>query len=148
MLPPDGHAVDRGSFSRGRHLMNRHVGKVASYDGAMLKVTELFSKAVLLPMFVYGDCMAVCTILFFLYTCQQCVWLKSTNLKRPHTFVYMVFLVIVLEDVFVVFSNLIVCICICLCSCRARVGGPVCYSGCVYVCGMVHVLDVCKHLCR
>ena len=27
---------------------------MASYDGAMLKVTELFSKAILLPMFVNG----------------------------------------------------------------------------------------------
>ena len=49
------------------------VGKVASYDDATLKVTELFSKAILLPMFVYGDCMAVCSIL---YTRQQRVWLK------------------------------------------------------------------------
>ena len=48
------------------------VRKVASYDGAMLKVTELFSKAILLPMFVNGDCMAVCLIL---YICQQRVWL-------------------------------------------------------------------------
>ena len=40
---------------------------MASYDDAMLKVTELFSKAILLPMFVYGDCMAVC---FVLYRCQ------------------------------------------------------------------------------
>ena len=30
------------------------VGKVASYDGAMLNVPELFSKAVLLPMLDYG----------------------------------------------------------------------------------------------
>ena len=49
--------VDWGSSSRGRNLMNWLVGKVAPYDGAMLKVTELFSKAILLPMFVYGDCM-------------------------------------------------------------------------------------------
>jgi hypothetical protein len=49
------------------------VGKVASYDGAKLKVPELFSKAILLPMFVYGDGMAVCWIL---YTCQQRVRLK------------------------------------------------------------------------
>ena len=44
-----------------------------SYDGATLKVTELFSKAILLPMFVYGDCIAVCSIL---YICEQWVWLK------------------------------------------------------------------------
>jgi hypothetical protein len=37
------------------------------------KGIELFSKAILLPMFVYGDCMVVCSIL---YTCQQKVWLK------------------------------------------------------------------------
>ena len=36
-------------------------------------VTELFRKATQLPTFVYGDCMAVCSIL---YTCQQRVWLK------------------------------------------------------------------------
>ena len=41
-------------------MMNWHVGKVASYGGATLKVTELFSKAMLLSMLVYDDCMAVC----------------------------------------------------------------------------------------
>ena len=60
--------VDWGSSSRAEI-----VGNVPSYDGAMLKVTDLFSKAILLPMFVYGDCMAVCSILS---TCQQWVWLK------------------------------------------------------------------------
>ena len=49
------------------------VRKVASYDGATLKVTELFSKDILLPMLVYGDCMAVCSIS---YTCQKGVLLK------------------------------------------------------------------------
>ena len=39
-----------------------------THDSATLKVTESFSKAILLPMFVYGNCMAVCSIL---YTCQQ-----------------------------------------------------------------------------
>jgi hypothetical protein len=39
----------------------------------LMTVTELFRKAILIPMFVYGDCMAVCSIL---YTCQQRVWLK------------------------------------------------------------------------
>ena len=34
---------------------------------------QLFSKANLVPMFVYGDCTAVCSIL---YTCQQWVWLE------------------------------------------------------------------------
>ena len=33
-----------GQLYQGRHLTNWLVGKVASYDGAMLKVTELFSK--------------------------------------------------------------------------------------------------------
>jgi hypothetical protein len=46
---------------------------VASYDGTTLKVTELFSKTILLSMFVYRDCMAVCLIL---YTYQYGVWLK------------------------------------------------------------------------
>ena len=41
-------------------MMNLLVGKVASYEGATLKVTELFTKAILLPMLVNGDCMAVC----------------------------------------------------------------------------------------
>ena len=36
---------------------------LASYDGATSKVTELFSKAILLPMFVCGDYMAVYSIL-------------------------------------------------------------------------------------
>jgi hypothetical protein len=35
--------------------------------------SEIFSQAILLSMFVYGDCMAVCSIL---YICQQRVWLK------------------------------------------------------------------------
>ena len=63
---------------------------MASYDGATLKVTELFGKAILLPLFVYGDCMAVCSVL---YTCQQRVAEtdESTHLKGcPHTAVYIV----------------------------------------------------------
>ena len=56
--------IDWGSSSSAKKLTNWVVGKVASYDCAMLKVTELFSKAILLPMFVYGDCMAVCSILY------------------------------------------------------------------------------------
>jgi hypothetical protein len=35
--------------------------------GATLKVTELFIKAIVLPVLVYRDCMAVCSNL---YTCQ------------------------------------------------------------------------------
>ena len=33
--------------------------KMCNPNGATLNVTELFSKAILLTMFVYGDCMAV-----------------------------------------------------------------------------------------
>ena len=56
------------------------IWQVASYDSDILKVTELFSKAILLPMFVYGDCMAVYSII---YTCQQRVAeiVESTHLK-------------------------------------------------------------------
>ena len=57
-------------------MTNWLVGKVASFYCTTLKVTEIFSKAILLPMFVYGDCMAVCTIL---YTWQQWMWLKKPN---------------------------------------------------------------------
>jgi hypothetical protein len=46
----------------GANFKNWLFGKVASYDSAMLKVTELFSKVILLPMFVYGDCMAMFSI--------------------------------------------------------------------------------------
>jgi hypothetical protein len=56
------------SRDQGRNLTNGRVGKVTTQDGAALKVTELFSKAILLPMFVYGDCTAVCSILY--------TWLK------------------------------------------------------------------------
>ena len=40
-----------------RRLLHVLQYSVASYYGATLKVTELFSKAILMPMFVYGDCM-------------------------------------------------------------------------------------------
>ena len=83
--------VDRGRSSRAELFTNWLIRKMASYNGATLKVTELFSKAILLPVFVYGDCMAVCLIL---YACQQRVWLKlakSTNSKGcPQTFAYSV----------------------------------------------------------
>jgi hypothetical protein len=46
---------------------------VASYDGATLKVIELFSNAFPMPMFSKVDCMAVG---FISYTRQQRVWLK------------------------------------------------------------------------
>jgi hypothetical protein len=32
----------------------------------VLIVTEFFRKAIILSMFVYGDCMAVCSIFFFI----------------------------------------------------------------------------------
>jgi hypothetical protein len=65
---------------------------VASYDGATLKVTELFSKVILLPMFVYRDCMAVCTIFIHLPAMGVAEIAKSTNLKWcSHTFVYIVY---------------------------------------------------------
>ena len=58
---------------------------------AMLKVTELFSKAILLSMFVYGDCMAVCSILYTSAT-DVAEMDESTNLKWcPHTFVNIVY---------------------------------------------------------
>jgi hypothetical protein len=77
--------VDRQLW-QGRKFTNWLVGKVASYDGATLKVTELFSKAILLSVFVYGDCMAT-----FLSATFVAEIGKSTNLKGcPHTFVYIV----------------------------------------------------------
>ena len=60
-------------------------------DGTTLKVTELFSKAILLPMLVYGGCMAVCSIL---YTCQEWMWLKKTNpliWRSTYLFIFSVF---------------------------------------------------------
>jgi hypothetical protein len=57
--------------------------------GIHVKVTELFSKDILQPMFVYGDCMAVCLI-FFIHLSATGVAeiVESTNLKGcPHAFV-------------------------------------------------------------
>jgi hypothetical protein len=62
-----------GEALAGQKFDKLTVGKAASYDGAMLKITDLFIKAILLSMFIYGDCTAVCLIL---YTCQRQVWLK------------------------------------------------------------------------
>ena len=67
-------------------MTNGLVGNVASYDGATLKVTKLFNKAILLPIFTYGDCMALCSIL--------CTWSamgvaeipESTNLNGVSTY--------------------------------------------------------------
>ena len=65
---------------------------MASYGGATLKVTELFSKAILLTMFVYGDFLAVCLIFIYLSTTGVTEIAKSTNLKWcPQTFVYIVY---------------------------------------------------------
>jgi hypothetical protein len=66
-------AITALTVARGRNLTYWLVGNVASCDSATLKVTELFCKAILLSMFVYGDCMTVCSIWL---TCQQWVWLK------------------------------------------------------------------------
>ena len=64
------------------------VRKVASCDGAMLKVTKLFSKAILLPMFVYRDCMAVFLDFIHLSATGVAEIAKSTHLKGcPHTLV-------------------------------------------------------------
>ena len=63
-----------------------------SNDDATLKVTELFSKTILMPMFVYGDCMALCTIFIHLSATGVVEIATSTNLKGcPHTFVYIVY---------------------------------------------------------
>ena len=81
--------VDRGSSSRA-NIMNWFVGNVASYDGATLKVIELFCKAILLPVFVYGDCMHGC-VLNFIHHSAMAEIAESTHLKGcTHTFVYMV----------------------------------------------------------
>jgi hypothetical protein len=55
-----------------------------------LKITELFSKVSLLPMFVYGDCMAVCSIFIHLSSTGVAEIAKSTNLMCPHTFGHVV----------------------------------------------------------
>ena len=71
---------------------DRLFGKVLSYDGAVLKVNELFSKAILLPMFVYGDCMAVWSIFKDLSATGVAEMVKYTNWKGcPHTFVHIVY---------------------------------------------------------
>ena len=77
--------------------MNILVENVASYEGATLKVTELVSKAILMPMFVYGDCMAVWSISFFLHTCSAtgvAEIAESTNFKYTYFCIYSVYLFI------------------------------------------------------
>jgi hypothetical protein len=76
--------VDWGSSSRTNWL----VGKVASYGGTTFKVIELFTKDILLTMYDYGDCMAVCSISIYLSAMGVAEIAKSTNLKGcQHTFV-------------------------------------------------------------
>ena len=66
---------------------------MASYGGATLKVTELFSKSILLPMFVYGDCMAVLLDFIHLSATVVAEIAESTNLKgSQHTFGHIVYL--------------------------------------------------------
>jgi hypothetical protein len=57
-----------------------------------LKVTELLSKAILLPMFVYDGCMAVFDFIHLSATGVAEI-AKYTNLKGCHTYsVYIVYL--------------------------------------------------------
>ena len=59
-------------------MTNVLVGKAASYDGATLKFTELFIKAIILPIFVYFIPLSPTGVAEIV---------KSTNLKGcPHTF--------------------------------------------------------------
>ena len=47
---------------------------------------------ILLPVFVYGDCMAVCSYFIHLSAMGVAEIAESTNLKGcPHTFVYIVY---------------------------------------------------------
>ena len=62
-------------------MTNCIVGKVASCDGATLKATELFGMAIPLPIFVFGDCMAVCWILIHLSATGVAEMAESTNSK-------------------------------------------------------------------
>jgi hypothetical protein len=73
-------------FQEGRDLTKWLVRKVASYDGAILKVTHLFSKAVLLPGFVCGDCMTVCSNFIQQSATGVAEIVESTHLTWcPHT---------------------------------------------------------------
>ena len=64
--------VDRGSSSRAEIIRTDLLERWQPMTVPCWK-SKLFSKAILLPMFVYGDCMAVWSIL---HTGQQRVWLK------------------------------------------------------------------------
>ena len=73
------------------NLTSSLVGKIASYDDAMLKVTELFRKAVLLPMFLWRLHGYVLDLIHLSATGVAEI-AKSTHLKGcPHTFVYIVY---------------------------------------------------------
>jgi hypothetical protein len=65
-----------GQLLQGRNFRNWLVGKVVYYNAATLKVTELFSKVMLLPMFVYGDCVAVCSTCT--YSIHLSFWVKRS----------------------------------------------------------------------
>jgi hypothetical protein len=65
---------------------------VSSYDGATLKVTDLFSKAILLPIFVWKLHGYVLDVIH-LSAMGVAEIVKSTNVKvSPHTFVYIVYI--------------------------------------------------------
>ena len=66
---------------------------MASYDKWQLKITVLFGKAILLTMFVYGDCMTVCSNCIHLSATIVDEIAESIQLKGcPHTFVCIVYL--------------------------------------------------------
>ena len=65
--------VDRGSSSRAEIWWTDLLERWHPVTMPRWKSLSSSVWSILLPMFVYGDCMAVCLIL---YTCQQWVWLK------------------------------------------------------------------------
>ena len=72
-------------------MTNRLVGKVASYDAATLKVTELSNKAILTANVCLGRFHGGELDFIHLSATGVAKIAKSTNLKGcPHTFVYMV----------------------------------------------------------
>jgi hypothetical protein len=65
----------------------------ASYDSATLKVTELFNKAILLPLFFLRRLHGCVLDFIHLSPTGMAEIAKSTHLKAcPHTFVYIVYL--------------------------------------------------------
>ena len=80
-----------GQFYQVRNVLNWLFRKVASYDGATLKVTELFSKAILLTMFCLWRLHGCVLDFIHLSATGVAEIAKSTNLKGcSHTFVYIV----------------------------------------------------------